>query len=258
MRYGSAASSEVATQTVEWCAPPSKVVRPAGAVHVWRAELDLEPVSLRRLGQNLSTDERVRAARFRFARDRERFVAARGLLREIVALYLNTAARQLRFGYSAHGKPFLAEVEHSNLRFNLSHSLGTMLVAVAYKRQVGVDVEHMRADLAVDEIAETVFSAQEKHALNCFDGEAKRIAFLRLWTRKEAYIKAGGWGMSLPPEHIDVSAPADRAAVLDEPVGRWRTCSRWTLQTLALSPDYAAALAAEGRDWQLACWQWPG
>jgi 4'-phosphopantetheinyl transferase len=251
-----ASSSKRKTPAVDWCSPPPDLELPVRAVHVWRIGLDLEPVRLGRLEQDLSADERLRAARFRFARDRERFVAARGLLRQILALYLNTTARRLTFGYGSNGKPFLAE--HGALRFNMAHSLNVALVAVAYKREVGVDIEHVRYDIAVEDIAETVFSAAEKRALSRLDYQAKRMTFLQFWTRKEAYIKADGRGMSLLLEHIDVSVPTNRIAVLDETVGEWRLCTHWTLQTLATGPDHAAALTAEGQDWRLACWQWTG
>ena len=255
LRSSSATSEEVATRPAKWYAPSAPVL-PAGAVHVWQADLDLEAAHLRHLEQNLSVDEQARAARFRFVRDRERFIAARSLLREIVALYLNAAARRLSFGYGAQGKPFLTEPEHSGLRFNISHSFDTMLVAIAYEREVGVDIELVRQDLEVEAIAETVLSAPEKHILSRFDGEAKRRVFLRFWTRKEAYIKADGRGASLLLQHLDVSAPAGRVAALDEATGKWEAYGRWILQTLAAGPDYAAALAAEGQDWQLTRWRW--
>ncbi len=247
---------EAVTRVAEWCTPPPELSLSADAVHVWRADLDLEAGRLRSLEQNLSADERARATRFRFARDRERFIAARGLLRKIVAFYLNMAARELRFGYGAHGKPFLAEPECSGLRFNVSHSLDLALIAVAYEREVGVDIEHVRTDIAVKEIAETVLSEPEKHALSRFTGEAKRMAFLQLWARKEAYIKADGRGVSVSLKRVDVSVPANRVAVLDGATGKSKVCARWMLQTLAIGPVYAAALAAEGQDWQLSCWQW--
>lgn len=258
MRGGPAVYPEPAVRAAEWRAPPPGLALPTGAVHVWWADLDSEAARLRRLERSLSADELARAGRFCFARDRERFVVARGLLREITALYLDTAARRLRFGHDAHGKPFLVRAEHSALRFNVSHSPGTMLVALAREREVGVDIEHTSAGFAAEEIAEMVFSAPEKHALACLEGEAKRVAFLRFWTRKEAYVKADGRGMSLPLEHLDVSAPAGRAAVLDGATGRWRACPCRRLQTLATGPDYVASLAASGRDWHLACWQYQG
>jgi 4'-phosphopantetheinyl transferase len=219
----------------------------------------LEAAYLRRLEQNLSADERERASRFRFARDRDRFIGARGLLREILALYLKASPRRLSFGYSAHGKPFLAGEERSTIRFNVSHSFDAMLLAVAHMREVGVDVEGVRNNgVAVEEIAETVLSEPEKRALARFGGEDKRANFLRFWTRKEAYIKADGRGVSLPLERIDVSAPEGRVAVLDEATGEWRTCPRWELRTLAPAPGYVAALAAESQDRRLALWQWSG
>ena len=242
----------------EWCTPPPELSLSAHTVHVWRADLDLAAAYLRCLEQSLSTDERKRASRFRFARDRDHFVGARGLLREILALYLNAKPGRLSFGYGAHGKPFLTG-EHSTLRFNLSHSFDVMLLAVANMREVGVDVEGMRnIGLVMDEIGDSVLSGPERQALARFGGEDKRKAFLRFWTLKEAYIKADGRGVSLPLQRIDVSSPEGRVAVPDESTGEWRTCPRWELRTLATIPGYVAALAAEGQDWRLALWQWPG
>jgi 4'-phosphopantetheinyl transferase len=256
MRNDSVPFFAAVTEPTDWHAPPPKLTLSTSLVHVWRACLDQDIVRLHRLELNLSADEWARAARFRFARDRERFVAARGLLREILSLYLDVEARRLSFGYGTNGKPFLAE--HSALRFNVSHSLDTVLIAVAHKRKVGVDIEHARGSISAEEIAETVFSAPERHALRRLDGEAKDVAFLRFWTRKEAYVKADGRGVSLPLEHIDVSAPTDRVAALDEATGEWRVLTGWTLRTLAVVPDHAASLAVEDQGWELACWQWLG
>ena len=260
MKSNSDVSSEPTTeQALEWCTPPPELSLPAHTVHVWRADLGLEAAHLRRLEQNLSADERERASRFRFARDRDRFVGARGLLREILALYLNVTPGRLSFGYSAHGKPFLAGEERSTLRFNVTHSFDAMLLAIAHRREVGVDIEGVRNDgVAVEEIYETVLSEPEKQALARLGGEDKHTTFLRFWTLKEAYIKADGRGVSLPLERIDVSAPEGRVAVLDQASGEWRTCPRWELRTLAPVPGYVAALAAENQDWRLALWQWSG
>jgi 4'-phosphopantetheinyl transferase len=259
VKSNSEVSSAFTTQALEWCRPPPGLSLPAHTVHVWRVDLGLEAAYLRCLEQNLSADEKKRASRFRLARDRERFVGARGLLREILALYLNATPGRLSFGYSAQGKPFLAGEEHSTLRFNVSHSFDAMLLAIAHMREVGVDIEGVLSNgVAMEEVYETVLSEPEKQALARFGGEDKHKTFLRFWTLKEAYIKANGRGVSLPLERIDVSAPEGRVAVLDQPTGEWRTCPRWELRTLAPVPGYAAALAAEGQDWRLALWHWPG
>jgi 4'-phosphopantetheinyl transferase len=256
----SGASSEFSTtRALEWSAPPPELSLPTHTVHVWRADLGLEPAYLRLLEQNLSADEMERASRFRFARDRDRFIGARGLLREILALYLSASPGRLSFGYNAHGKPFLAGPEYNTLRFNVSHSFDKMLLAIAHMREVGVDVEDVRNNgFAMEEIYETVLSEPEKQALARFGGEEKHTNFLRFWSLKEAYIKADGQGVSLPLKRIDVSAPGGRVAMLDEATGQWRRCPRWELRTLASVPGYAAALAAEGQDWCLALWQWSG
>ncbi len=260
MKSDSKVSSEPATErALEWCTPPPELSLPAHTVHVWRAHLGLAASYLRCLEQNLSADERKRASRFRFARDRDRFVGARGLLREILALYLDTSPGRLSLGYGAHGKPFLAGEKHGTLRFNVSHSFDAMLLAIAHMREVGVDVEGVRnTGVAVEEICETVLSEPEMQALARFGGEDKRTNFLRFWTLKEAYIKADGRGVSLPLERIDVSSPEGRVAVLNEATGEWRTRPRWELRTLAPVSGYVAALAAEGQDWRLALWQWSG
>jgi 4'-phosphopantetheinyl transferase len=251
-------SEPTTTRAPEWCTPPPELSLPAHAVHVWRAALGLGAAYLRRLEQNLSADERERASRFRFARDRDRFIGARGLLREILALYLNDSPGRLSFRYGAHGKPFLAG-EHSTLRFNVSHSFDAMLLAIAHMREVGVDVEGVcNIGLVMDETGDAVLSEPEKQALARFDGEDKRTNLLRFWTLKEAFIKADGRGVSLPLERIDVSAPEGRVAVLNEATGEWQACPRWKLRTLAPVPGYVAALAAEGQDWRLALWYWPG
>lgn len=257
MTNNSDISSEQTTgRALEWCTPPPELSLPTHTVHVWRADLGLEAPYLHCLEQNLSADERTRAARFRFARDRDRFVGARGLLRDILALYLDTTPGRLSFAYGAHGKPFLAGKAHSTLRFNVSHSVDMMLLAVAHMREVGVDVEDVHNSVvALEEIDETVLSEPERRTLARFDGEDWRSNFLRFWTLKEAYIKADGRGVSLPLERIDVSIPG-RVAVLDQGTGEWRPCPRWELRTLAPVSGYMAALATEGQDWPLALWQW--
>jgi 4'-phosphopantetheinyl transferase len=251
-----ASSEPTTTRALKWCTPSPELSLLPNAVHVWRADLGMEAAYLRRLERSLSADERARASRFRFPRDRDRFVGARGLLREILAPYLNDSPEGLSFGYGAHGKPFLTG-EHGTLRFNVSHSFDAMLLAIANLREVGVDVESMRnIGLVMDEIGDMVLSEPEKQALARFDGEDKRTNFLRFWTLKEALIKADGRGVSLPLKQIDVSASEGRVAVVNETTGEWRRCTRWKLRTLTPVPGYVAALAAEGQDWRLALWHW--
>jgi len=218
--------------------------------------LDLDPEQLGRLSCCLDQEEYARAARFHFERDRTRFLASRGLLRHILARYLETAPERLRFGYAPAGKPFL--IEHHDLHFNLSHAADVLVLGVARERQLGVDVERVPPDEVVDSVSGIVFSAPECKALRGLEPGARRELFARLWTRKEAYIKADGRGMSLSLDHIDVSTSPDRVLLLDDGSDHWSASPQWTLHSFPAGSGYAASLAVEGRDWQLAYFDWPG
>jgi 4'-phosphopantetheinyl transferase len=241
-----------------WRPPPETLVLGCDEVHVWRATLDQTPSQIQSFRKSLAADEQARAERFYFERDRRHFIVARGVLRAILGGYLKRAPEGLSFCYSSHGKPALAgESGGDAIRFNVSHSHGIALYAVTRGREVGIDLERIRSNLEVEEIAGRFFSRREVAMLRALPTEEQREAFFRCWTRKEAYIKARGEGLSLPLDQIDVLlAPGEPAAILGtrpDPSEAFR----WSLQELATAPGYVAALAVEGQGWRLACWQWP-
>lgn len=166
---------------------------------------------------------------------------ARGYLRLLLGRYLQTDPKQLQFSYGAWGKPALTP--ESRLRFNMSHSHGVALYAVTEGREIGVDVEHVRADFASDDIARRHFSPFEVAAL-CEGPDEDRVAgFFRCWTRKEAYIKATGRGLSQPLDGFDVTlGREEKVALLRTDDG---THERWELVDIAVGPEYAGALAVE-------------
>jgi len=227
-------------------------------VHVWRAALDQTSSQIQSFLHTLAADEQARAGRFYFETDRERFIVARGLLRAILGGYLNRAPEGLSFCYSSHGKPALTgESGGDAIRFNVAHSHEVALYAVTRGRQLGIDVERIRFDLSVAEIAERFFSPREVATLRALPAELQRQAFFHCWTRKEAYIKARGQGLSLPLDQFDVSlAPGEPVAVLGTQQDP-SEASHWSLQELTPAAGYVAALAVEGHGWRLTCWQWP-
>jgi 4'-phosphopantetheinyl transferase len=167
-------------------------------------------------------------------------------------------AERVELSYGHRGKPALgASHAAPALRFNLAHSDGLGLCAVASSRDVGVDIERLRPDFADDGAAEHFFSRAEVTALRTLHGERRARAFFDCWTRKEAYIKARGDGLWLPLDRFEVSLePGDPPALLathDEPA----EAARWSLLDLDAGPDYAATVAVEGRGWRLQRWQWP-
>lgn len=240
-----------------WCFPPEALLLGRDEVHVWRATLDETPSRIDSFLHTLAADERTRAERFYFPRDRERFIVARGVLRAILGLYSNRAPECVSFSDGSHGKPALAwESGGAAIRFNISHSHGVALYAVTRAREVGIDVEFIRSDLEVEQIAERFFSHHEIATLRALPTDLRESAFFRCWTRKEAYIKAKGEGLSLPLDQFEVSlTPGEPAALLSTQRDP-NEAQRWSLQELTPAPGYAAALAVEGHGWRLACWDW--
>jgi 4'-phosphopantetheinyl transferase len=242
-----------------WAVPPATIVLGSDEVHVWRASLDEPPSQRGGFLRTLAADEQTRAERFYFQRDRERFITAHGVLRAILGFYSNRAPERLSFCYSSHGKPALAwESPGDALRFNMSHSDGVALYAIARGREVGIDLELIRDDLEVEQIAERFFSHPEIATLRALPKHFQRYAFFLCWTRKEAYIKARGEGLSLPLDQFDVSLIPGEPAELLSTQPNPDEALRWSLQELTLAAGYVAALAVEGRGWALSCWQWPG
>jgi len=226
-------------------------------VHVWRAASDLMAGRLEDLSQSLSADERTRAGRFAFRRDRDRFIVRRGLLRAILARYLAVDPARLQFDYGASGKPALAW-QGAGIRFNLSHSAGLVLYAVARGREVGVDVEQIRTAIAQERVPEHFFSPREVAALRALPVDAQPEAFFACWTRKEAYVKARGEGLGLGLDRFEVSLVPGEPAALLHTADDADEASRWSLQAWAPARGYVAALAVEGQACRLTCRPWPG
>lgn len=228
-----------------WQEPPADLALSSGEVHIWRASLDQPAERVQRLGQTLSGDERSRAERFHFERDRLHFIAARGLLRAILGRYSGLEPGQLRFCYGLRGKPALAEApDGGRLYFNLAHSHGLALYAITREGAIGVDLEYVRHIPEAEQMAERFFSALERDVLRSLPPSQRQVAFFNCWTRKEAYIKAIGDGLLHPLDQFDVSlAPGEPARLLSV---AGQEDSHWFIQALTPAPGYVAAVAIEG------------
>lgn len=240
-----------------WDSPPKTLLLPYDAVHVWRASLHVSASELRAFEATLAVDERARAERFYFQKHREHFIAGRGLLRNILSRYLDKEPDQLRFRYNSYGKPDLTEETGAErFCFNLSHSHEMALYALTRGREIGVDIEYFRPDVEVEKLADRFFSPREAAVLRALPQHLRKEGFFNCWTRKEAYIKAEGKGMSIPLSAFDVSLTPGEPAALLRTENHPQETSRWSLQALNPAPGYAAALAVKGHNWQLKCWQW--
>lgn len=221
----------------------------ASEVHLWQASLDGRPADI--FESFLSADELARANRFHFAEDRTHFVVARGVLRNLLAAYLGINCAELRFSYGAKGKPFLVLDGQTQINFNLSHSHGRAAFAFTRGREVGVDLEYVKEDFEAESIATRFFSRAEVLALRSVPGELRNQAFFNCWTRKEAYIKARGEGLSMPLDEFDVSLRPGEAAALLNNYREEREVTRWSMRAIPTPAEYVGALVVEGHDWQL-------
>jgi len=232
-------------------------VLPKDEVQVWQVDLDAWDKEADSLLELLNTEERQRAGRFKFLAPRNQFVISRALLRRALGGYLRIKPHDIHFRTTANGKPELSESR--DLHFNLSHSEGVTVIAVARNRQVGVDVERIRENTNAMELAERFFSAKEVRWLRSQPQSEIDSFFFSCWTAKEAYIKAQGEGLSLPLGSFGVLPVADAGSpklqleVYDDP----EESSRWSMWRLELGPGLRGALAVEGEGSRVRVGQWP-
>ena len=217
----------------------------AGEVAVHRIDLRMGCGDLEGVEGVLSPDERERAARFCFAGQRERFVLARSFLRVVLSRYGAGRPKEIRLSYGPKGKPAL--VSGAGLEFNLSHSGDVALVAVARGSAVGIDVERIRPNPNGCTIASRFFSPREAEALRRVPAAETSAAFYRCWTRKEAYVKARGEGLSLPLDSFEVSLEMRGFSLLLATRPDPEEARRWWVMDLNVGSGYAAALAIERR-----------
>jgi 4'-phosphopantetheinyl transferase len=212
------------------------------AIDIYTFRMDEHTDEVARFLETLSRDEHDRAQRFRTERDRRRYIVRRGLLRELLSRYLDRPPEQVRLTCSPGGKPAL---RGGDLRFNLSHSHGLVVYAIARGRDVGCDIEWRDCRFVAGLVPEKFFSSLEMRMLRELPADKRTEGFFNCWTRKEAYIKARGVGASLPLRSFDVSL------VPDEPAALLNGCDGWSVQSFEPAPRYQAAIAAEGTGWRL-------
>lgn len=237
---------------VEGLAVPKGYAVTRRDVHVWVKRLGSPGAHIRALREILSLDERRKAERFYFPADRERHVVGRALTRILLGDLLAIAPDEIQFCYNDFGKPSVAPAQNgADFQFNISHSGDVILIAVAARRAVGIDVEQIREDLEVDAVAARFFSTREKDDLASLPPGQRRAAFFACWSRKEALIKAAGFGLPQYLDRFDLSMKPDEPAILLRTRPDPAEVRRWAIRDLDIGPGYKAALAVEGSCWEL-------
>ena len=216
----------------EWLIPAKAPELNKNEIHIWRTYLNFPGQSMDLFYSTLCHDEKSKANRFRFEKDRKRFIVTRGLLRETLGRYLGIEPKELKFIYNKYGKPFLTNPGKYKLEFNLSHSGDVILYAFTKERRLGIDVERLRPIKKAQRIVERFFSDNEKNFYNAQTARERKSAFFKLWTYKEAYTKAKGLGLALPLDQFDVPFANKSLASQDS------YSEHWSWHEINLDPDY--------------------
>jgi len=242
-----------------WNAPPTQLLLSRKDVHIWRAVLDLPSKSVQELKGSLSFDERMKAERFSFVRDKTRFIIARGILRLILACYLGVEPGAIRFCYEKNGKPRLQNAgAKTDIQFNLSHSKGFALYVLTRGHEVGVDIEYLREISEMEQIVEQFFSARERVVFRTLPTSEKKATFFRWWTRKEAFMKAVGEGLSYPLYRFDAVLEKGKSVESSGLLEGAHQGPKWSIWDVRPAEEFAGAVVVEGIDWDVQYWQWLG
>ena len=216
---------------------------PSGRVVVWKVRLDSaeHPVE-----SPLSADEIGRANRFHFEKDRSQFVCCRSALRKLFGEYLDISPAEVRFKYLSSGKPQLEGAQNPHdLQFNVAHSGDLALIAVGTGHRLGVDVEKIRGDVDTQSLSERFFSLHEREGLRALPEPERVSGFFACWSRKEAFLKATGEGLSFPLSKFSVSVHPNLAPEIEEINGSEQEGKQWFLADLPVGTEYRAALVAD-------------
>ena len=229
--------------------PENSVELPQNVVHLWHCRFNTQMAFLKSYESLLSDNEIERAARFKFDIHRNKYIIARGVLRSLLGRYLNERPCDVQFGYTNYDKPFLKEtpfaVGRDDLRFNISHSGNWAVFGFVQEMEIGVDIEKIKNDFEVMDIAQNFFSSDEIKTLQALPEKDRVAGFYRCWTRKEAFIKAKGSGLSFSLTSFSVSLNLNSARLLRTD---WDAAEKTQWQLFTFSPElgYQGALTVRG------------
>jgi 4'-phosphopantetheinyl transferase len=237
-----------------WQTPPPNIMLDNESVHVWRIRLDCDIQRQNQLRMQLSTEEKKQADRFQFEQDRSRYQIAHGAMRMILGGYLECTPQSIEFLYSDKGKPYLPQM--TNLYFNLSHSSEVALLAVTKMGEIGVDIEHHRQLDEIHQIARQCFSVQEYQQFASLQPPDNLRAFFNGWTRKEAFIKALGQGLSYPLDKFSVSLLPSELSRLLAVEGKEDEAENWTIFAILSGEVFSSAFALRQKTVMVKYWDW--
>lgn len=216
-------------------------------LHIWSAALSGSAEHLAHFHSLLAADEKARAERFYFDRDRDRYIVGRGILRTLLAGYLDMPASEIRFVYGPQRKPAVDTSRgNKTLHFNLAHCNEWAAYVFGWERPVGIDLEHIRPISDVDDLVQRFFSPSESTLIRSLSGEMKWDMFFQIWTCKEAILKGYGSGLTTPLDQFEIFVGADSSVTITSLTEDLAELSGWRLQLFELIPGYKSAISAQG------------
>ena len=221
-------------------------------VHIWSTNLKLSSGQIEELSTILSPDEKERANKFYFERDKNRFIIARGTLRKILSHYLNIEPKKLQFTYSDRGKPYLT---NTAILFNLSHSQDLALYAITKINLIGIDLEYIRPMNDAKNLAKRFFSIREYNLISQLPPQKQQETFFKIWTCKEAYLKAKGDGLGGSLEKVEICLTPEKPVEFFSINGDIEEASHWYLYQFIPQPNYIAAVVVAEKNQKLSFWQ---
>ena len=243
-------------QSTSWSSVPSRLHLNRDEVHVWCVNLNVLDLDINCLKHILSKEENDKADSFHFKDDRENYIGRHAILRKILGRYLSLEPNNINFSYRSHGKPSLSNYSNGDkIHFNLSHSKGLVLYAMTRGREVGIDVERIIPGIMDEQFISNVFSQKELYSIQSLPMDMRTNALFQNWTRKEAFIKALGQGLSYDLKRIDVSAALGEKSIISNRNSDADNSYCWSLRDIELGPGYAGSIVVEGYNWALKCWK---
>ena len=237
-----------------WLNAPDNLILSGEDAHIWRADLEVDEYIQTSFLKLLSPDEKNRAQKFRFAKDSRNFIVARGILRSLIGKYLEINPAEISFQYNKFGKPGIAY--NNSLQFNISHSKNIALFAFTKRFNIGIDVEFVNPNIEVKDIASNFFSTNEITNLLALPDKDQALGFFNCWTRKEAFIKAVGEGLSFPLDKFEVSLEPGKPAKLLATHWEPEAVSKWSIYSMSPGANLVGSLAIEGVIEQVKFWNW--
>ncbi len=242
-----------------WSPAPPEVKLTSKEIHLWLAPLESISSCIGFLQHTLAPDEKERAGRFRYTKDRNYYIVVRGMLRNILSRYINISPEQIQFRYNDYGKPYLNPLHNkAKLQFNMSHSSGFALYGIVHDDEIGIDIERISSIPEIDKLMDDYLTGEEKTRFHVLALNERTEKFFRYWTLKEAFIKAKGCGLALSMSQVEVQEESGKFVSLIDIKERPKEASHWSIYPLSPAAGYAAAAVTKKNCWNLSCWQITG